>query len=57
MRKSQFIFTDSEHTAKALINMGVKLVQSQNGQWLFLNEGKMNFDHLDKIVYTNHMFV
>lgn len=57
MMENKFIFTDSENTAKALINMGVKLIQSQNGQWLFLNEGKMNFAHLDKIVYTNKLFV
>lgn len=55
---SKFIVTISEETAALLIKAKFNLIKMDNKSWTFLNEpGKLVFEKLDNVIYTNKLFI
>lgn len=57
--KQQFIITFDEIVKEKLLNQNFTLISSNNGNFIFINDGIMTFDSdeykdiLSKIAYTN----
>ena len=57
--KQQFIITFDEIVKEKLLNQNFTLISSNNGNFIFINDGIMTFDSdeykdiLTKIAYTN----
>jgi hypothetical protein len=55
MENKKFIITTNEESAALLIHSGLKLVNQNERQWTFLNEGKLLFENIQNITYTNKL--
>ena len=57
--KSNFIITTNKKSAEELIKNGLQVLSFGNNQWVFLNDekNKINFSHLENIVFTNKLFI
>lgn len=53
MNKKLFITTTFADVAKELKEAGFKLVEQQNGKWVFLNDRKFSASERGKVVETN----
>lgn len=53
MNKKLFITTTFADVAKELKEAGFKLVEQQNGKWVFLNDRKFSASESGKVVETN----
>lgn len=58
MKNKKFIVTDNQETANQLLKHNLKLINSINGKWFFINEPtKLTFGELKKVVYTDKLFI
>ena len=55
--EAKFIITKNDQSADLLLKTGFKLVNQSGDQWVFLNEGKMLFNNLSGLVYTNTLCI
>lgn len=55
--ESKFIITNNDESADLLLKTGFKLVNQSGTQWTFLNDGKMLFNNLSDLVYTNTLCI
>ena len=54
----KFIITDNLETASLLIHAGFCQIGESNRIWTFINEpGKLLFEKLNDVVYTDKMFI
>lgn len=55
----KFIITKNPETASILLHSGVKLLNQDGYQWIFMNDGetKVLFSTLDDVIYSNKLFV
>lgn len=53
----KFIITTNDTSADLLLKTGFKLISQSGDQWIFLNDGKMLFNNLDDITYTNKLCI
>lgn len=53
----KFIITTNDTSADLLLKTGFKLISQSGDQWTFLNDGKMLFNNLDDITYTNKLCI
>lgn len=54
---AKFIITNNDQSADLLLKTGFKLINQSGTQWTFLNEGKMLFNNLSDLVYTNTLCI
>lgn len=55
--EAKFIITKNDQSADLLLKTGFKLVNQSGDQWVFLNDGKMLFNNLSGLVYTNTLCI
>ena len=54
MADKKFIKTKDQNTKNTLVDIGYTLFSNNNGEYIFLNNGKVTFDKKNiKAVYTN----
>ena len=53
MNKGLFIKTKDEETKNNLLSCGFKLLNKQDGFYVFMNDKNLIFDKNNKVVYTN----
>lgn len=54
--EKKFIMTRNSETASIFRKMGFTEISSGNDYWLFINEGKIVFETLYDVTYTDKMF-
>ncbi len=52
----KFIVTKDLESAALLRKMGLVEISYQNGCWSFLSDGKITFENLNNVTYTDHLF-
>ncbi len=55
--ESKFIVTNNVETADLLLKTGFQLLNKTGNQWTFLNDGKMLFNNLNDLIYTNTLCI
>lgn len=55
--EAKFIITKNDQSADLLLKTGFKLINQSSDQWVFLNDGKMLFNNLSGLVYTNTLCI
>lgn len=56
-KKDKFIITTSAESADWLIKKGFDLVQQKDGCWVFLNNGRLVFSNLEKVSFSNILYM
>lgn len=54
-KEKKFILTTNEETAALLIKGGFKIANQTGKQWFFVNDGRLLFNNLNDVIYTNRL--
>lgn len=57
-KNKKFIITDNPETASLLTSSGFSQIGESTRVWTFINEpGKLVFENLDNVVFTDKLFI